>query len=330
MSAIAKADRVVMLDDLVTAPRAWLGPQLRDEQFVVKLPPDCLAELDAAIAEQRKAPAPTALLLPEQFRLDACRRLIGEIKPRLDHGLGFVILDRLPVDRWSEEELGDAYWLLGSLLEPPVAQDYARTILYHVRHDGQAYTGETRTALTPEGLDMHNDSSMGAAPPNYITLMCLRTAKSGGMSSLSSAYAAHNHFLKERPDLLDRLYRPFYRHRQEYQAPGAEKTNYYPIFAVEPEGLRIRFNGRVIRRGYAKSGQVLDAPGVEAVEAMDAFLGDPAHRHDFWIERGQIQILNNRVIVHGRTPYQDHDEPEQRRHLLRLWLRAGGRREFRG
>ena len=48
------------------------------------------------------------------------------------------------------------------------------------------------------------------------------------------------------------------------------------------------------------------------------------------MERGQIQILNNRIIVHGRTPYEDFDEPDKRRHLLRFWLRAGDRRQFRG
>jgi hypothetical protein len=48
------------------------------------------------------------------------------------------------------------------------------------------------------------------------------------------------------------------------------------------------------------------------------------------MQPGQMQILNNRIIVHGRTPYVDHDEPDKRRHLLRLWLRAGDRRQFRG
>jgi len=66
------------------------------------------------------------------------------------------------------------------------------------------------------------------------------------------------------------------------------------------------------------------------VRLMDEFLSDPAHRLDLWLERGQIQVLNNRAIVHGRTPYRDHDEPELRRHLVRLWLRAGDRRQFRG
>jgi hypothetical protein len=181
---------------LTLSPRARLGPQLRDEDFVVGLPADCLAELDGVVAEQRKAPVPTLILLPEHFELSACRRWMAGIKERLDHGLGFVILDRMPVDRWSKRELTDIYWLLGSLLEPPVAQDWPGTMIYDVRHDGQPYTGETRTALTPEGLDMHNDSSMGEAPPNYISLLCLNTAKSGGKSSLSSAYAAQNHFIR--------------------------------------------------------------------------------------------------------------------------------------
>ncbi len=63
---------------------------------------------------------------------------------------------------------------------------------------------------------------------------------------------------------------------------------------------------------------------------MDEFLGDPANRLDLWLEPGQIQLLNNRVIVHGRSAYEDHAEPERRRHLVRLWLRAGDRRQFRG
>ena len=94
--------------------------------------------------------------------------------------------------------------------------------------------------------------------------------------------------------------------------------------------LRTRFNARHTFRGYEKTGRTLDEPGAAAVRLMDQFLEDPANRLDLWLEPGQIQILNNRVIVHGRTPYRDHDEPERRRHLVRLWLRAGDRRHFRG
>ena len=317
-----------MLMEQLPSPRAWHGPDLADDDFKIVLNSECMAELEAIVAEQRKAPVPTLVLLPEQFEMSACRILMQNVKQQLDEGLGFVILDRLPIDSWSLREVTDIYWLLGSLLEPPVAQEWSGTMVYDVRYDGQGYNADTRAALTPEGLDMHNDSSMGEAPANYISLLCLQTARTGGKSSLSSAYAAHNHFMTAHPELVERLYQPFYRDKQEYQAPDA--NNWHPIFAAENGGLRIRFNSRVIRRGYQKTGQVLDNAGAQAVEFLNGFLIDSAHRHDFWMERGQIQILNNRIIVHGRTPYEDFDEPEKRRHLLRLWLRAGDRRQFRG
>ena len=44
---------------------------------------------------------------------------------------------------------------------------------------------------------------------------------------------------------------------------------------------------------------------------------------DMALQPGDIQLLNNHVIMHGRTDYEDYPEMERRRHLLRLWLRSG-------
>ncbi len=318
-----------MLTTVVPEPAAWHGPSLAAERYMIPLPAAVLAELDGALAELQRAPVPTLLLLPEHFPLAATGRFMAEVRRRLDEGPGFVMLDRLPVDAMSPDEAIALYWLLMSLLEPPVAQEWKGTVIYDVRHDGQEYTQDTRAALTPGGLEMHTDSSMGEAPPNYVSLFCLRPARKGGMSIVSSAPAAHNYFLTEHPDLLRRLYEVFYRDHQEYQAADAAATNFRPVFAWDGR-LRTRFNARHIVRGYEKTGRTLDADGAEAVRLMDAFLSDSAHRLDLWVERGQIQVLNNRLIVHGRTPYKDDETPGHRRHLVRLWLRAGDRRHFRG
>lgn len=50
----------------------------------------------------------------------------------------------------------------------------------------------------------------------------------------------------------------------------------------------------------------------------------------FTFEPGQIQVLNNLVIGHRRTAYQDWPQPERRRHLVRLWLRNSGRAFYNG
>lgn len=318
-----------MLAEVVPQPRAWRGPSLGRDEYVLRIPDECRSELRSLLQELRAAPVPTLLLLPEHFELAACARWMTAARERLDHGPGFVILDHLDIDDMTRQEAIDLYWILANLVEPPVAQEWKGTVIYDVRHDGQEYGADTRGALTPVGLEMHNDSSMGEAPPNYLGLLCLQTAKKGGMSIVSSALAAHNHFMQTRPDVLQRLYEPFYRDHQEYQAADAASKNNRPVFAWDGQ-LRTRFNARHIVRGYEKTGRVLDPLGAEAVRLMDEFLSDPRNRLDLWLERGQIQLLNNRVIVHGRTPYEDHDDPDRHRHLIRLWLRAGDRRHFRG
>ena len=45
---------------------------------------------------------------------------------------------------------------------------------------------------------------------------------------------------------------------------------------------------------------------------------------------GDIQLLNNAVILHSREAYDDYDEPERKRHLLRLWLQRARLLERRG
>ena len=47
---------------------------------------------------------------------------------------------------------------------------------------------------------------------------------------------------------------------------------------------------------------------------------DSAFRLEMEFRQGDIHILNNHIILHARTAYEDFDEEERKRHLLRLWL----------
>ena len=38
------------------------------------------------------------------------------------------------------------------------------------------------------------------------------------------------------------------------------------------------------------------------------------------LERGDIQLLNNHFVLHSRTEFQDHEDPQLKRHMMRLWL----------
>ncbi len=113
-----------MLAEPVAETSAWRGRSLARDRYLVPIPDECARELDAVLAQLRAAPVPTLLLLPEHFRLGACARFMSEVRKRLDDGPGFVVLDRLALEGMSRPEAVDLYWILGNLLEPPVAQEW--------------------------------------------------------------------------------------------------------------------------------------------------------------------------------------------------------------
>jgi len=60
----------------------------------------------------------------------------------------------------------------------------------------------------------------------------------------------------------------------------------------------------------------------EALDEVQRIAASPDTYLDMSIGEGDIQFLNNRLLLHGRTGYEDHHAMADRRHLLRLWLRV--------
>lgn len=94
--------------------------------------------------------------------------------------------------------------------------------------------------------------------------------------------------------------------------------------------IKTRFSVHQINSGYALKGERLDAAGASAVATMIEMFEDDALSIDFDLEPGQMQFVDNRALGHSRTAFIDYPEPEARRHLVRLWLRDGGRRAYPG
>jgi len=47
--------------------------------------------------------------------------------------------------------------------------------------------------------------------------------------------------------------------------------------------------------------------------------------HEFSLQPGDICLSNNYTVLHAPNAGEDFQEPERRRHLLRLWLTSGCR-----
>jgi hypothetical protein len=66
----------------------------------------------------------------------------------------------------------------------------------------------------------------------------------------------------------------------------------------------------------------LTAEQLEAMQLVEQTANDPAFYVEMDFQPGDIQLIANWNILHAREAYEDAADPAQRRHLLRLWLRA--------
>ena len=132
------------------------------------------------------------------------------------------------------------------------------------------------------------------------------------------------------PELLARLYRPYYWNRQGEHPPGDPITNVNPVFQYDGTHLDGRVNRRLLQVGYELMNEPMDDEGVAALDALFRVMEDPETNFAFQLEAGQLQYLHNWRVVHQRSAYEDHDDPELKRHLVRIFLRDEGARSYMG
>jgi alpha-ketoglutarate-dependent taurine dioxygenase len=313
--------------------QAWTRDMIAPDDWTVRLSPAAFDELCAVRDEIRRAPVPTFLLDPKDFKLEACRTVMDEVRRVTREGPMFAVLDRLPLDGMERDEAIGLYWLLSSLLARPVAQKLNGQMFYDVMDTGAKLKPGSgiRPTVTNVDLRFHNDNSYNETPPDYVCLFCLHPARSGGISQVMSVATVHAALAKRHPELMARLYRPFWYDRHAEHQPGEPTTYAAPIFERGPDGMvKARLALSEIHAGYALRGERPDNETAAALDAVQSVFDLPELHVELAFESGQIQYVNNRATGHARTEFVDFPEPERKRHLVRLWLRDGGRRGYRG
>ncbi|HZT87734.1 MAG TPA: TauD/TfdA family dioxygenase [Stellaceae bacterium] len=320
-----------MLDRAIAGPSAWRRDHLGDADYRVVLSAACLDEIRAAADALARHKLPTIVLDPAEFELTHCRHAMARVRRILASGVRFAVVERLPVEEIGAEAATGVYWLLAGLVARPVAQKLDGTLIYDVLDTGrQALPGSgVRPDKTNIEIRFHNDNSYNTMPPEYVALLCLRTARRGGRSRVASFHGVHNALLANHREHLPRLYRPFWFDRQREHFPDETPIFAAPVFALAGE-LRTRLSAHQIRGGYALRGEPIDNEGAAALETLLALFDDEAASFEFDLAPGDIEFVDNRAVAHSRTEFEDHPEPERRRHLVRLWLRDAGRRSYSG
>jgi hypothetical protein len=307
-----------------TDPRAWRAETIDDRRaWYYPLPEQGLSALDEAVATLRDADQPVTALRVSDAQRVACRDALRPVSAALESGRGFAIIDGVPTGRYTPRQLQAIYWLVGQLLGEPFEQNVQGTLLYDVRDTGQDLSQGARFSVTSYESSFHTDNSFGETVLDYVGLLCLHTAKSGGLSQILSGHAVLNVLRNECPDVLDTLRRPFHVDRRGGTRAGDAPTIEFPVIDTTGRGLIVRYLRYWIEVGHQKAGEPLTPAQVHALDTLDEVLRRPALRVDFDLKPGQMYFINNRWTLHNRTSFEDHSEPDRKRHLVRLWLKSG-------
>ncbi len=307
-----------MLGTALEIPAAWTAREMAaSPEWILPINDRDIDELESALAcvKSRGLAAPS--FTRADFPLDRLAATLAEVLREVEHGRGFVLIRGVPVERYSAEDAATILWGIGTYLGEAAGQNRMGDVIGHITDAGGNWlkNNHDRGYQTTSFLPFHCDKT------DVVALLCLHPSKSGGLSCIASSVAIHNEMLASRPDLLERLYRPFYVDLRGEEMEGEKPYNVQPVFTWYNERLFARYG-----RKYIKTGQRFDeAPRLEpddvaAVDMMHDLAASDEFRLDMDFQRGDIQILNNHAILHSRTEYEDWPEPERKRHLLRLLL----------
>jgi hypothetical protein len=204
---------------------------------------------------------------------------------------------------------------VGSYAGRIVSQGAQHVPVVHVRDQGaDPRAPATRSYQHSGALGYHAD------PTDVVALLCVRPAKSGGLSTIVRSAAVHDELLRARPDLVRVLYEPWWRDMRIGDGPGSFCQS--PVYARDDRGrLSVSYGPDYIRSAQRGAHVPPLRPAqLEAMAVLDELNSDPRFSVTMDLRPGDMQFLNNHMILHGRTAYEDHAEPERRRDLIRLWL----------
>lgn len=302
---------------------AWRAGELAARRdWEIALTPDEARELVDAVARAKGRGRPLRELVAADFPLPTLGARIPVWRNELAHGRGVVVLRGVPVERLTREDSEHLFWGLGLHLGIPGAQNPKGDLLGHVVDEGRDSQTDVRAYRTRTRIAFHCDAA------DVVGLLCLHQAPVGGRSLLASSVAVHDEVLRRRPDLAPLLYAPFLLDTKDEGG-----VRYFPVLpcSLSAGQLRTFYHADYYRsvERHADAPRLTEAQR-ELLDLYDAIAESPEFCVEMDLAPGDVQLLSNHTVIHGRTAYEDAAGGAWKRHLLRLWLSLPGRDERPG
>ncbi len=306
------------MQDVNTAiPANWTVAELTgDSRWVFTLDDAQRAQMIGSVRAAMRPGKPLFDYTRHEFDFSAAMPVLQAAFEEQHSGRGIALIHDLPRDGVSNTEFELLTWAIGLHFGVARPQGKASQYLSEVKDAGTNYRGPTGRGYSSNAqLDFHVDGS------DVVLLACYNTAKSGGMSMCTSSVKLHEVMQQECPDSLALLYEPFAYSRQGEEAPDERPFISCPLYSAHQGRLFGRINRNRVVSGQKLPGIAPFTPAIwQALDRVEEILRRPELMYAMWLSPGDLQLVNNHVVLHSRTEFEDFEEPARKRLLYRLWL----------
>ena len=282
------------------------------ENFVVKISNNAITELK----NNRN------FLNNSEHAFSILQKEILDFKKKfLVEGIGLFIIDGKCFTDFSKEELIEIYQNVCRILGTLYVQNDKNQKLVQVQDSGKSMKSGGRYHQTKEGGSYHTDSPQWEKVPDFIGMCCINPAKKGGESKFVSAYSVHNKMLKEHKQFLEILYQQFHFDKRGEFESKESPTVFEPIFTYNNNQLKCRY-----LRDYINDGQMIQKTPLskeqnEALDIFDKIIHDENLVMSYKLRQNEMVFFNNNRVMHGRTSFEDFEGIENKRLMIRTWIK---------
>jgi hypothetical protein len=306
---------------VIGGPAAWRGADIStSDEWKVELDDAQRAELLSALDVLKAAAAerggdPLRAVTAADFPLPTLAPVFAAALDDVVDGRGFTLLRGVPIDALPAGDIELLYWGIGLHFGIPIHQRDENDLLVYIRDTGVDPNAPlTRGFETSAKLEYHSDSS------DIVGLLCVRPAKSGGVSTILSSVAVHDELVRRNPAAAALLHEQWWHDRKS----GDDLSSFFQCSVFgERDGRLFTHYGRAYMESVTRHPDLpaMTAEQVAALDALDELMNNsPELVLNMDFRPGDVQFLNNYRIMHARTEYEDYPEEERRRDLIRLWL----------
>jgi alpha-ketoglutarate-dependent taurine dioxygenase len=236
----------------------------------------------------------------------------------LHRGPGFAVL-RVEGDvPGGEHGLLEVFWNLFTSFADPLPHSAAGDLVYEVTHSIVSEPASRYYSRSNIGGDIHTDGTyIHSPPPTYVALGCLAPARDGGASIVVDGRRLVRELRALFPSAFRELTQPF--HFDCDGQAGDAMTIIRPVVRCDRDAIELCYLRQYIVAGHDKAGIPLTNAAQASLDVLDELLGRPDLRWTCTLARCEMLVLDNRVVLHGRTAFEDGGGHKRR--LVRLWGR---------